>query len=175
MNPDVNVGVHLSVLVVEPVRPHLLTVVSAFEALRVHVTVAETFPQAREMLARHVPDVLVTAIRLGEYNGLHLVLRGKADRPELAAVVMSPCEDPVLRADADGMHATFVVTPTSDDELRAAVMRTRFRRPDDAEPVRAPFERRRHDRRSGAEFAVFGGSDRRQPLSERRRALLVSI
>jgi CheY-like chemotaxis protein len=177
MNPNVDAYSQptdsFSVLVVDPALSDLLFVVSALSVLRAQVTVAETFAQARDLLGRFTPDVLVAAIRLGEYNGLHLVLRGKASRPGMGAVLTSPCHDPVLLADADAMQTTFVVTPVSEEEIRAAVLRTLFRAVESTDPIRTPFERRRRDRRIGQSVAIVG-PDRRQPFGDRRRALAVS-
>jgi CheY-like chemotaxis protein len=177
MNPNVDSYSQptdsFSVLVVDPALSDLMFVVSALSVLRAHVTVAETFAQAKDLLVRFTPDVLVTAIRLGEYNGLHLVLRGKASRPEMGAVLTSPCHDPVLLADADAMQTTFVVTPVSEEEIRAAVLRTLFRPVEGSDPIRTPFERRQRERR-GSESVAVVGPDRRQPIGDRRRALAVS-
>jgi DNA-binding NtrC family response regulator len=148
-------------------------VVSALSFGNFDVTTAETFEQAREVLARRPPDLLVTAIRLGEYNGLHLVLRGKAARPRMAAVVTSPIHDSVLSAEAQSMQTTFVVTPTTEAEMRAAVLRTIHRTPDCVDAIRAPFERRRQERR--VESATAYADAERRLHGDRRRGRPSSV
>src|SRR5262249_40561382 len=137
--------------------------VSAPSQLDFRVTVADTFQDAKAGL-QEPPALLVAEIRLGEYNGLHLVLRGKAIRNSMAAIVTSRVLDPVLQANAEELGATFVVKPTTEQEIRAAVFRTMFR-VDPSVPVRAPFERRQATRRR-PEIASFS-PDRR--LGDRRR------
>jgi two-component system response regulator RegA len=151
-------------LVVDPSLTEALAAVALLTGRGFEVTVAETFIKAKERLNVRVPAVLITEVRLGEYNGLHLVLRGKAHRPSLAALVTSAVNDPVLQADAEAMGATFLVKPIDEKHFIAAVMRTLFQRDRSEGPVRAPFERRSQDRR--ASFVIIA-PDRRH--SERRR------
>jgi DNA-binding NtrC family response regulator len=140
-----------SALVVEPHAPDALTTVEALSRSGFRVTLAETFARAKEHLASQIPDVLVTAIRLGEFNGLHLVLRATSARPDTSALVVSDYPDMVLEADAEAMGATFVLKPVSGKELTAAVFRTLAARGDRARglavPIRPPFERRVSQRR----------------------------
>jgi DNA-binding NtrC family response regulator len=85
----------ISALVVEPVLSDALAITSTLLACNFHVTSAETFIKAKERLNTLTPEVLITAIRLAEYNGLQLVLRAKSLRPDIAAIVMSGTADPV--------------------------------------------------------------------------------
>jgi DNA-binding NtrC family response regulator len=136
----------VTLLVVEPTLADLLVMVSTMSHAGFHVTAAETFEQARPFLTSRHPSILVTALRLGAYNGLHLVLRGKAMRPEMAALVISDEADVVLQTEAEAMGATFMVKPIAERELLAAVRQTFFRR-DPSRPIRPPFERRQWERR----------------------------
>jgi FixJ family two-component response regulator len=67
------------------------------------------------------PDVLVTDIRLGEYNGLQLVVQaGTLDRAP-SVIVTSGYEDPVLAAEAARLGATFLRKPVQPSELIALI------------------------------------------------------
>jgi len=158
---------HLTAIVVEPTLADTWFAVSGLADRGFHITVAENFLEARTLIDKHPPSLLITELRLQEYNGLHLVLRGKAARPDMAALVLSGTADPVLQAEAERMHATFVLKPTNRQEFLAAVYRTLFRSLDDTTPVRSPFERRGADRRVAAGIAA--NADRR--VRERRREL----
>ena len=158
----------LTAIVVEPTLADTWFAVSGLADSGFHITVAESFLEARTLLDKHPPSLLITNLRLQEYNGLHLVLRGKAARPDMAAVVLSSTPDVVLEAEAERMRATFVLKPTSRQEFLAAVYRTFFRSLDRAVPIRAPFERRVVDRRRSAPAAV---ADTERRLGERRRDL----
>jgi CheY-like chemotaxis protein len=87
-----------SALIIDPVLSDVMFAVAAASSLGFRVTVADSFQEALERL-RVPPALLIAHIRLGEYNGLHLVLRGKAARRDLAAIVTSGVADRVLQAD----------------------------------------------------------------------------
>src|SRR5687768_16638509 len=65
------------------------------------VIVVADFAAAKEIVTTHPPDLLVTDVRLGAYNGLHLVIVGKAVSSGLAAIVIGPAEDAALRGDVE--------------------------------------------------------------------------
>jgi DNA-binding NtrC family response regulator len=80
---------------------------------------AASFDAGRQALeAGPPPDVLVTDVRLGDYNGLQLVLM---KHPATAAIVMSGFRDEVLEAEAAELGAPFLVKPVSRDALMQAV------------------------------------------------------
>jgi PleD family two-component response regulator len=154
----------LSVLVVDPSLEDLLLTMSRLTRSGFRVTAADSFAQAKGVIASRPPALLVTAVRLGAYNGLHLVLRAKSARPDVAAIVISAVDDPVLQADAEAMGATFMVTPVEEKDLIAAVLQTIFRSDASVGPIRPPFERRLGERRTAQ---VSMHHERR--VSDRRR------
>jgi DNA-binding response OmpR family regulator len=64
---------------------------------------ASTFRDAVRLLDTS-PGVLVTGLQLGAYNGLHLLVRGRADRPHLRGLIMGPA-DPVVEREARALGA----------------------------------------------------------------------
>lgn len=158
----------LTVLVVEPALDELVRTVTTLTGAGFHVTAAEGFAQAKHLLGPHSPAVLLTSLRLGVHNGLHLVVRGKSLQPTMAAIVTSIEADAALRHDAEALGATFVVKPVPTDQLIASILKTYFRRHGDAEPIRPPFERRTAERRALQPVDPVS-VDRRGP--DRRRAL----
>jgi DNA-binding NtrC family response regulator len=72
-------------------------------------SVATTFQSANRHLRTH-PQVLITQVRLHEYNGLHLALNAR--KAGIPAVVVGDA-DSVLARDAEQVGATFI----SRDEL----------------------------------------------------------
>ena len=149
----------LSALVVQPHLPHLLFVLSTLSSLQFDVTVASTFKDAKSALAAARPMLLITDVRLQEYNGLHLVLRGRSSHHGLPAIVTSEIDDPVLRLEAEQLGATYASLPTTSEELVAAISRT-ILQAGGRDPVRPPFERRQGERR--ASEARTHGIDRRR-------------
>src|SRR5678816_1226258 len=113
-----------SALVVEPDLRNLLFVLSTLSALGLDAAVAETFRDAKSLLATMRPALLLTSIKLYEFNGLHLVMRGRSTWPRLPSIVTTSVDDAVLRREAEGLGATFAVTPMSAEEMAAAICRT---------------------------------------------------
>jgi DNA-binding response OmpR family regulator len=150
MNQGVLVGSESfrSAIVMEPHLSDALLVVSALTAAGFHITVAEGFSEAKALLSTRHPSLLVSEIRLGEFNGLQLILHGRAGRADMAAVLTAHRRDNVLKAEAEQMGGTFVLMPTSESELLAAILRTVHRPASDTSPIAEPFERRTGDRRT---------------------------
>jgi DNA-binding NtrC family response regulator len=76
------------------------------------IVLVTTFEAARRQLAER-PSLLVTELKLGEYNGLHLALRASAAK--IPAIVLGTA-DAVLQRDADRLGATyFTGLPTREE------------------------------------------------------------
>jgi FixJ family two-component response regulator len=78
------------------------------------VLAVSTLHAARTALVTDDPDLLITDIRLGAYNGLHLVV---ARRVPIPAIVITGFPDSALEAEARRMGADFLVKPISPAEL----------------------------------------------------------
>jgi DNA-binding NtrC family response regulator len=116
--------VQRSVLVVESDPSDLSSTVLLLQQAGYRVTAATAFDEAKQLIASESPDVLITGLRLGPYNGLHLVLRSRADHPEMAAIITTRFSDPVLEAEAQRQQASFLLRPVADSELLNAVTRS---------------------------------------------------
>ena len=64
-------------LVVEPSVRDAVFWSTELTASGFRVTVASNFQEARVRLGVRPPSLLLTEVRLGDYNGLHLVLRAR--------------------------------------------------------------------------------------------------
>jgi DNA-binding NtrC family response regulator len=82
---------------------------------------ASSFAEAHRLLPFVRPDVLVTDIRLGEYNGLQLVVQAGTLRPAPSVIVTSGYDDPVLMAEAARLGATFLLKPVQPSRLVALI------------------------------------------------------
>jgi len=85
---------------VEPLAEHL-------PAAGYTPTVATDFHSARAFLDRR-PAMLVTEVKLGPYNGLHLAIR--AGHVGIPVIVIGPV-DPALEAEAKRLDAIYVTSP----------------------------------------------------------------
>jgi DNA-binding NtrC family response regulator len=85
------------------------------------VVACDRFETAKQRLATAVPDVLITDVRLGAFNGLQLVILAKQAGPQVGAVVMSAYDDPMLRKEAAQSGAGYLNKPCTRDQVLAAV------------------------------------------------------
>jgi two-component system response regulator RegA len=78
-------------------------------AARGHETFsASTFEDGRRLLRIHHPDILITDVRLGAFNGLQLLLSGME---HIQAIVLTAFSDSVLEAEARKLGAHFLLKP----------------------------------------------------------------
>ena len=84
-----------------------------------HVVTASTVEEAKKALAGGEPELLITDVRMGAFNGLQLV----AMNPKLPAIVMTGHDDPVIEADARQLGADFVLKPLDSPSLVRMVAR----------------------------------------------------
>lgn len=85
------------------------------------VIVATGFSDAIELLTRHSPDLLITELRLGAFNGLHLIIRHRPNPSDIRAIVIDRVYDNAVAAEAERYGATYVAQPINAAELVALV------------------------------------------------------
>ena len=83
-------------------------------------TTVSSFQEAKQRIALAPPDLLVTAVKLGAYNGIQLVLRSTSETP---SVVIDDTYDPVLEREATSAGAIYMTRPLDDTALAAVVDR----------------------------------------------------
>jgi len=79
------------------------------------------FDDARRLLTTSRPDLLLTDIRLGAYNGLQLAIAARKSHPGIPIIVLTGYEDPTLRQEASHSGAIFLVKPISNHELLGCI------------------------------------------------------
>jgi DNA-binding response OmpR family regulator len=110
---------------------------------------AGTFPDARRELEEGAPpEVLVTDVRLGPYNGLHLVAVARVEFPRTVAIVIGG-QDHVLEVEAAGLGARYLMAPVTPRDLELTI----------GEMLAVPRPKRRWPRKrlAGEVAAVVGG------------------
>lgn len=121
-----------TLLVVEPDAPALRTMVDVLQAGRYRTLTASGFGRALQLMDAVRPDLLITVVRLGKFNGLHLVVLGRATDPRMAALVIDDRSDEGLQREAIVAGATACLCkPITADQLLARVaeaLATRERR-----------------------------------------------
>jgi DNA-binding NtrC family response regulator len=115
-------GPGASVLVVEPETATREALLGWLLDAGYRVQGARSFQAGRRILAATTPDLLIADLRLGAYNGLHLVISARAVNPALHAIVMTGADDTGLQAEARAVSAGYLVKPVSREAFVGAVV-----------------------------------------------------
>ena len=108
-----------TVLVVDPNVHSLAAKTRALSDAGYLVTSARSFDAAFRRLRFVVPDLLVTDLRLGANNGVHLVILGHTLDDAMRAIVTDVRDDPGVASDALANGAVYIARPAGDRELLA--------------------------------------------------------
>ena len=76
-----------------------------------------TYDSAKRLLAIGSYDLLVTDVRLRGFNGIHLVRQSAADHPDMALVIISGYDEPMMEIEAARYGARFVRKPIKPGEF----------------------------------------------------------
>ena len=149
-------GQTATALVVDPESRSLYEFCKAFRDVGYRTFGATSFSDAKRFLMAEHPEILVADVRLGEFNGIQLLLLAKELRPGISVVITNAFPDPVLAEETRRMGGAFMVKPVNPRELVEMVsVRHSIR----------PVDRRRTDRR--VNYVPNFSPDRR--VADRRR------
>ena len=87
------------------------------------VTATTSFVTAMQRLMLAPPDLLMAEVRLGPYNGLHLVHRARVRHPEMMAIITDRKPDPVLQEEAANAKAAYLPKPLESPALLIETVR----------------------------------------------------
>jgi DNA-binding response OmpR family regulator len=111
------------VLVVDD-TPNTLEMLAVFlRRSNYDVLTASSFEQARKVADQDTPDLIIVDVRLGEYNGLHLVIRERLAHPERPIIVISGYADEQTAEEVRHYGAEFMAKPVQPAELAATIAR----------------------------------------------------
>jgi DNA-binding response OmpR family regulator len=105
------------VLIVDDEPALLDAMTMAFSRAARDVVACRTFAEARDHLLAEEFDVMLTDVRLGAFNGLQLAVIARDQDREMGIIVFSGFDDPVLRAEAASLGASYIVKPVSAEQL----------------------------------------------------------
>jgi CheY-like chemotaxis protein len=89
-------------LIVDTDRAALGSTASWLRGANLETTTASSFEEARDLLHDDEFDLLITALRLGPYNGIHLVLLARQRSPAIRAVVTHEVANGALAEEVRG-------------------------------------------------------------------------
>jgi DNA-binding response OmpR family regulator len=81
------------------------------------IIACRTFEEGRRRLREQRFDVLLTDVRLGEFNGLQLAVLAKDVNPSTRLIVFSGFDDEVLRSEAKHLGGIYLVKPVTAEQL----------------------------------------------------------
>lgn len=79
------------------------------------VTGAATYDAAKRLLALGSYDLLITDIRLRGFNGLNLVRQSSSEYPDMAIMIITGYDEPMMEIEAARYRAAFVRKPFDPD------------------------------------------------------------
>jgi DNA-binding NtrC family response regulator len=85
---------------------------------------AATFEEAKELLESRSPDLVIADERLGPFNGLHVIVVGRAHHPRMKAIVTSHVKDEGLENDAKRLNVQCLVQPADATGWLEPISRT---------------------------------------------------
>jgi len=109
------------ILLVDPNTAAQAAAAAALAREDYRVAAVSTLEQAKQQIALDCPDALITAIRLGAFNGLQLVILAKERGRETIAVVMSGYDHSALRKEAMQCGAGYLPKPFTREQVLAAL------------------------------------------------------
>jgi DNA-binding response OmpR family regulator len=101
------------VVVVTPDTDGLARALNVLNSAGYLATGASTFADGARAVAGTDPDLVIAEERLGAHHGLHVILRARARRPDVSAIVSTPQVTSGLEADARSLDVRCVTTPQS--------------------------------------------------------------
>jgi DNA-binding NtrC family response regulator len=117
MNPAPSTTDHMRILIVDDDVSLLDAMQRALRDSMRTVVACDSFEKARQMLKDQTFDALITDVRLGAFNGLQLAVMARDMYPEMSLIVFSGFDDPVLRADAEQIGASYLVKPVGSGDI----------------------------------------------------------
>lgn len=99
------------ILVLDDDEHALSGIVELLRGASYEVTGTASYEEASRLLVSERFDLLITDVRLRGFNGLHLVMRIRVDRPEMAVIIISGYEEALMDFESRRYQATFLRKP----------------------------------------------------------------
>jgi DNA-binding response OmpR family regulator len=100
------------------------------------VAAVSSFAQAKTLLDAVSPDLLITSVRLGAFNGLHLAVRSRAHHPLVPVILTHPTADAGMDTEARQVGAALIVDPLANPSFLLQVQTAIARHARTQRPIR---------------------------------------
>ena len=111
------------ILVVSNDNADLTAMLGVFASAGYSATGATTFEEAQRRVVTDSPDLVIADEKLGAFNGLHVLLTARAERPETRGIVTTPVANRGLEADARSLDITCIVKPRTPSDWLGPIAR----------------------------------------------------
>jgi DNA-binding response OmpR family regulator len=105
------------VLIVDPDHRSVHELASALRQVGFVALEASSFSDGKRLWHEQLPDALIAEVRLGQFNGLQLLVRAKLERPEVAGIITCAFPDVVLEAETRRFGGMFLLKPVDPAEI----------------------------------------------------------
>lgn len=85
------------------------------------VVSASSFHAARKALDSVEPDLLIADVRLDDFNGIHLAILSRLERPRTRVLITHAFADAMLEREAKRCDAAFIVNPLANPDFLPVV------------------------------------------------------
>lgn len=113
----------VTVFVVNPDAAALARQAIEVQAAGFGVIGVSGFAEARALIRARRPDVLLTTLRVGAYNGIHLAMFARMIHGPVPTIITGEA-DVVLQAEAERAGATYLVAPVQNVDLMTEIWST---------------------------------------------------
>lgn len=109
------------ILVLDDDERALAGIAELLRGAEYEVTAVQTYEAAKRLLGTSSYDLLITDVRLRGFNGLHLVMQSRVDYPEMAVMIVTAADEPMMEIEAGRYRAELVRKPIDPTQFMAAV------------------------------------------------------
>jgi DNA-binding response OmpR family regulator len=109
------------ILVLDDDENALSGIVELLRDAEYRVTGAATYDAAKQLLTANAYDLLICDVRLRGFNGLNLVMQSRSEYPDMAVIIISGYDEPLMNLEASRYQATFVGKPIRPTAFLATV------------------------------------------------------
>jgi DNA-binding response OmpR family regulator len=100
------------IVVVSPDGERLSTLIDELLGAGYMASGASTFAEGKQLVQTESPDLVIADERLGPFNGLHLIVMGRAQHPAMKAIITSRARNAALENDARRLDVRCLVETT---------------------------------------------------------------
>jgi len=112
------------ILVLDDDANTLSGIVELLRDANYQVTGAATYDAAKGLLGLSPYELFITDVRLRGFNGLNLVRQCSSDHPDMAIIIMTGFDEPMMEIEAGRYRAEFLKKPVAPSEMLAVVERS---------------------------------------------------